>query len=249
VYSRLLATIGSRDAPIDESLLMNTLGLSRAPVKQETLQPALSNLPEAKREEFPSVKYWSRHEWSASEDLQVASIGAPGKVRAAQGENVTMKFVEDENGNVIDGYRASSIRKFARLLWAGLSNAGRAPKSWGKVDAQTSSQFQIEMCQKFPELRLCEGNWKVDLIATMNYPSWSSNQAKEKEENRKCASAGPLPDPKRPKPVSSIALRAQMPADHAADDGPPPAPVTLEPAVYASHVRLMVWCWYSVNFV
>jgi hypothetical protein len=193
-------------------------------------------LPEVKREEYPLVKYWSRHEWSASEDLQVASIGAPGKTRAAQGENVSMKFVEDENGNVIDGHRASSIRKLARSLWAGLSKAGKAPKSWGKVDAQTSSQFQIEMCRKFPELRLCEGNWKVDFIATMNYPSWSSNQAKEKEENRKRASAGPLPEPKRPKPlaVPSIAHQAQTPADHATDEGPPPVPV-----VHSSCVRQM----------
>jgi hypothetical protein len=228
---------------------MNILGLSGAPVKQETLLPALSALPEAERENFSAVKYWSRHEWSASEDLQVASIGAPGKARAAQGENVSMKFVEDENGNVIDGYRASSIRKLARSLWAGLSKAGKAPKSWGKVDAQTSSQFQIEMCRKFPELRLCEGNWKVDLIATMNYPSWFSNQAKEKEENRKRAYAGPLPDSKRPKPASSIALRAQTPADHATDDGPLPAPVLVQKNVCASHVRQTLWCWYSVDIV
>jgi hypothetical protein len=218
---------------------MNSLGPSGA----------LGALPEAEREEFPFIKYWFRHEWSASEDLQVASIGAPGKARAAQGENVSMKFVEDENGNVIDGYRACSIRKFARSLWAGLSKAGKAPKSWGKVDAQTSSQFQTEMCRKFPELRLCEGNWKVDLIATMNYPSWSSNQAKEKEESRKRASAGPLPNPKRPKPASSIALQAQTPADHATNDRPQPAPVTAEPNVSASCVCQVLWFPYSVDLI
>jgi hypothetical protein len=226
--------------PIDESPSMNTLGLSGAPFKQETPLPPLGVLPDAQRDEFPSVKYWCRHEWSASEDLQVASIGAPGKARAAQGENVSMKFVEDENGNVIDGYRASSIRKFARSLWAGLSKAGKAPKSWGKVDAQTSSHFQIEMGRKFTELRLCEGNWKVDLIATMNYPSWFSNQAKEREENRKRASAGPLPDPKRPKPASSIALQVQMPTDHPTDNGPlpvPAAPATVERPATTMEIR------------
>jgi hypothetical protein len=239
--------------PFDESPSTNTLGLSV--VKQETPMPVLSALPEAECEDFPLVKYWSRHEWSASEDLQVASIGAPGKARAAQGENVTMKFVEDENGNIIDGYRASSIRKFARSLWAGLSNAGKAPKSWGKVDAQTSSQFQIEMGRKFSELRLCEGNWKVDLIATMNYPSWYSNQAKEKEENGKCASTGPLLDPKRPKPAldSSNAVRAlskKKPADHPTDDGPLPAPVTFKEAnARASRVRQTLGRQYSIDFV
>ena len=143
--------------------------------------PFLSDLPEAKREDFPLIKYWSQHEWTASDDSQVASIGAPGKARAAQGENISMKFVEDENGDVIDGFKAISIRKFARSLWAGLSKAGRAPKSWGRADAQTSSQFQIEMCQKFPELKLCEGNWKVDLIATITIHHGTATRRKKTE--------------------------------------------------------------------
>ncbi|KAF8236451.1 hypothetical protein L208DRAFT_1251726 [Tricholoma matsutake] len=160
---------------MDESHPKNTLGLSEVSVKQETPLPVLSALPEAEGEDFPLVKYWFRYEWSASDDLQVASI--------AQGENISLKFIEDENGNTIDGYRATAIHKLAHLLWVGLSNAGKAPKSWGKVDAETSSQFQIKMCQNFPELRLCEGNWKVDLIVTLNYPSWYSTHVKEKEEN------------------------------------------------------------------
>jgi hypothetical protein len=224
---------------MDDSHPKNTLGLFA--VKQETPLPVLSALPEAEREDFPLVKYWCRHEWTASDDLQVASIGAPGKSRAAQGENVSLKFVEDENGNAIDGYKATAIRKFARSLWAGLSNAGKAPKSWGKVDAETSSQFQIEMCRKFPELRLCEGNWKVDLIATMNYPSWYSNQAKEKEENRKRASAGPLPDSKRPKPALDSSNPVHAPSktkEHATGDRPLPAQVTVKAAnARASRVR------------
>jgi hypothetical protein len=144
-----------------------------------------------------------------------------------------LKFVEDENGYTIDGYRATAICKFACSLWTGLSNARKAPKSWGKVDAETSSQFQIEMCQKFPELRLCKRNWKVDLIVTMNYPSWYSNQAREKEENRKCASVGPLPDLKRAK----LALNSSNPVrtlskmkEPVTGDRPLPAQVTIKAA-------------------
>ena len=91
--------------------------------------------------------------------------------------------------DVIDSYKASSICKYAHLLWAGLSNAGRALKSWEKVDAQTSLRFQIKMCQKFPELRLCEGNWKVDLWP-IHHGSATRQKKRKKTEN------GPLPDPK-----------------------------------------------------
>jgi hypothetical protein len=62
----------------------------------------LISLPVADREDYPLVKYWYRHEWTAAEQSQVAMIGAPGRARASQGENVTMRFVEDENGIVID---------------------------------------------------------------------------------------------------------------------------------------------------
>jgi len=72
-------------------------------------------------------------------------IGAPGKARASQGENVTMWFVEDQNGVVVDGFRASAIRKFSREIWLGLANIGKAPKTWGKIDARVAAEYRTEM--------------------------------------------------------------------------------------------------------
>ncbi|KAF8237525.1 hypothetical protein L208DRAFT_1247089 [Tricholoma matsutake] len=96
---------------------------------------------------------------------------AQGKTCAAQGENVTLRFIEDENGTVIDGFRAMVMHRFARELWAGLNSIGKAPKTWGKVDAAVAAQYWNEMEWKFPELRLCDNHWRSDFIATLNYPS------------------------------------------------------------------------------
>jgi hypothetical protein len=170
----------------------------------------LKTLPAAERENYPLVKYWYRHEWNAAELNVVAHIGAGthGKARAAQGENVTLRFIEDEDGNIIDGFRATTVRRFARELWASLNSVGKAPKTWGKVDASIAAQYRNEMERKFPELHLCDNSWKADLIATLNYPSWYNNNV-EKEGNSKRMSDDPLPDTKRPRssadgPVTSI---------------------------------------------
>ena len=85
---------------------------------------------------------------------QVAHIGAQGKARAAQGENVTLKFIEDKNRNIIDGFRVTAMQRFARELWVGLNSVGKAPKTWDKVDAAVASQYRNEMERKFSELRL-----------------------------------------------------------------------------------------------
>lgn len=144
-------------------------------IKENLLNASLITLPNANGEDYPLLKYWYKHEWTTAENSQVAMIGAPGKAWASQGANVTLQFVEDENGDIIDGFRATAICKFSWEIWSGLGNIGKALKTWGKVDAKVAAEYRTEIGQKFPELWLCEGNWKADLIATLNYPSWYNN--------------------------------------------------------------------------
>lgn len=161
-------------------------------IKSEHLSIPLSTLPTAEWEAYPLVKFWYRHEWNTAENNQVAHVGAgaQGKTHAAQGENVTLKFIKDENGMVSGLLQCE--------LWASLTGIGKAPKTWGKVDAGVAAQYQNEMEQKFSELSLCDNHWKADFIATLNYPLWYNNNV-EKDEHLKCASANPTPDAKRPR--------------------------------------------------
>ena len=183
---------------------------AHSPFKTEDL----SSTPSAERKDFLLVKFWYRHEWNTAENNQVAHIGAGahGKTRAAQGENVTLRFVEDENGNVVDGFRASAMRRFARELWTSLNGIGKAPKTWGKVDATVATQYRNEMERRFSELRLCDNHWKADIIATLNYPSWYNNNV-EKEELKRASPDSP-PNAKR--------LRASADAPVAPSVHPPP---------------------------
>jgi hypothetical protein len=130
----------------------------------------------AQKDDYPNVKFWARQDWNeAKQDIGTHRQGERGRSRAAQGVNVAMRYIEDENGQVIDGHRASAIRKLARSIWIALANTGKAPAKWSQADIVVAQSYRREMRHHFPELRLCENDWKVDLIASDNYPSWYSH--------------------------------------------------------------------------
>lgn len=70
--------------------------------------------------------------------------------------------------------RASEIRRFARSIWVLLGKQGTPPATWGAADVETRRMYCLEMCSRFPELKLCDLDWKAEQIATDNYPSWHS---------------------------------------------------------------------------
>ena len=105
---------------------------------------------------------------------ETSSGSQHGRTHAAQGINVGMRYVKDKDSVMIDGTRASAIRKAAHLIWVhiSLNNPRGPPPTWGKADVNMVQGYHSEMCQQFPELKLCESNWKANQIATDNYPSW-----------------------------------------------------------------------------
>lgn len=50
-----------------------------------------------------------------------------GKTRVAQNINVTMRYVEKENGDVVDSTRAAAMRKFAHSIWVAVGKNGTVP--------------------------------------------------------------------------------------------------------------------------
>jgi len=83
-----------------------------------------------------------------------------------------MRYVELEDGTVINGDRAGEIRKFARSIWVSFSKKGPPPSKWGQADIEMRKTYCKEMGHRFPELTYCDLDWKAEQIATDNYPSW-----------------------------------------------------------------------------
>jgi hypothetical protein len=129
-----------------------------------------------RQEDYPKIKFWFKRQWTEFlNDHPVNATSGPqarGRSRAAQGINVSMQYVQLEDGTTISGDRATEIRKFARAIWVSFSKTGAPPSKWGQADIQTRQQYVSGIESRFPELRLCDLEWKSDQIATDNYPSW-----------------------------------------------------------------------------
>jgi hypothetical protein len=95
-----------------------------------------------------------------------------------RGINISMRYVEDEHGVPIDGFRVKTILGAAHQLFFQLWEVKRHPKTWGAAGTETLQAYCQEMEQQFPELALCTNSWKSKYIATQNYPSWYNSHGK-----------------------------------------------------------------------
>ena len=172
-----------------------------------------------KREDYPNIMYWFRHEYLAAlaegritsiDDAPVKAQGAEhnevdddddgeegmgvreqssgvpkakrGKGRASQGENVKMRYIKHENGDIIDGWRGTDIRRYARSIFVGFALEGKLFPSWVKgADAATHTNYYRQMVARFPKVGLCELDWKSEQIASEIYSQWRTHWMNKNE--------------------------------------------------------------------
>ncbi|KAJ7705823.1 hypothetical protein B0H16DRAFT_1704474 [Mycena metata] len=167
VYDLLKARPMSTSEP---GLAASDLGLS---AMQATLSP--------KKSDYPLVQFWYRHEYNAFLDKNKgeSTVEGPqrrGNSRASQGINVAMLYVCDEDGKIIDGFRATAIRALTHAFLGRLEEKGLAPVTWGKGGLDMHRNLSAAICAKFPEMGLCENDWKVQYMVTNMYSSWYTHR-------------------------------------------------------------------------
>ena len=87
-----------------------------------------------------------------------------------------MRYIQHENGDVIDGWRATDIRRFARSIFVGFALQGKVFQSWVEgVDAASRLSYYRDMVARYPEVGLCELDWKREQIASKIYSQWRSH--------------------------------------------------------------------------
>ncbi|KAH9918946.1 uncharacterized protein BXZ73DRAFT_80482, partial [Epithele typhae] len=188
--------------------------------------------PPLKDSDFPEVTTWYPHQWhkirktlsTVTDPLADLAVDATspsqgdsvkskrGGARAAKGINVTMRFVQDSDGEVVDGYRAKAMRNRARAIWSRFREGGRTmPATWGGARATVRTDYANEMEEAFPELRYGADQWKAHAIATLTYPNWhkrgdvDSDDEDSDDEQETTASRkrrAPQPKPARPSKIS-----------------------------------------------
>ena len=96
---------------------------------------------------YPKVRFWFRKDWvnQKKEGLGVMKVNESSTTRdkgqGPVGINVTLCYMEDEQGVVVDGFRTSEMHKFAQSIWNQLAGAKKAPRSWGKAKLDVAAHY------------------------------------------------------------------------------------------------------------
>jgi hypothetical protein len=150
------------------------------------------------REQYPNVKYWFKEDWKCTDSDENDAVimnemeGTKGPGRVAQGINVTARFVEDANGNMLNGWRVSDMRSLSQQIFHQLHQRNLAPEQWRKATREALMYYLSEMYSAFPELRFCDGHWKANRLASRQYSGWyHTNVSKRGVKKEDADSADP----------------------------------------------------------
>ena len=87
--------------------------------------------------------------------------------------NVSMCYVQWEDGTIINGHVAKTICQHAHSIFIIFTQQGQLLTVWSDVDANCCSYYYDEMATHFEELGFCDYDWKANQIAMNVYPSWT----------------------------------------------------------------------------
>ena len=171
-----------------------------AVARSAPLAPILSSAPPLARgdrmEDYPSMRFWKRADYidwcrrqrnlapiqkkrTADEafDSDVEVIDPP--------DDKTHAYLEHKDGQPFSQDDVKWVSRVARSIWTDLQKADKAPKRWGQISSQALTEFFDKMTAHFPDLALCENNWKIYHYATQTYPSWSQTWIRKAKKPKK----------------------------------------------------------------
>ncbi|KAF8166501.1 hypothetical protein BJ912DRAFT_1092472 [Pholiota molesta] len=190
-HDALVGAIGHRlDSPALPALPTTvTLDLSAPAIRVPDAYLGLT--PENAASRFPKITLWHQNDYKIvkqgkkdSADILQVGKAKPlrGRARMNEGENVTLGFVELENGTIIDGDTAGFIREELRSVYHELKAKGMLPKTWGSIGVTARSFVLSHMYSKFPYLLLCHNDWKVIAIAGPILSQWWNAENKRSKK-------------------------------------------------------------------
>jgi hypothetical protein len=118
--------------------------------------------PIAEEDDHDAVRFWKKSEWQNFEEGE----------RKRNRNTVKFSFICDESGDSVSSSRIDEIGDAAKLAWNELYHFRLAPTTWAKKIDRANEYFSNTMRTKFPEFRLCQGDWKLQEFATERYPAW-----------------------------------------------------------------------------
>ncbi|KAL1740912.1 hypothetical protein HDZ31DRAFT_46513, partial [Schizophyllum fasciatum] len=174
-YNALLERLPSEGSPIIPG--ENTSRVRSGPLSTlaEAALRAVHNPPRIitlNRKDYRRIHFWYWSEFSArmKGQLDVTPLGPEEEEEESPG---AYRFLEDEAGHCVEERKLITMREVLYSLWHTLLQVpGLLPEKWGKASFEVKMYVWATMEEAFVELRFCDGHWKAQRLATLNYPWW-----------------------------------------------------------------------------
>ena len=134
------------------------------------------------RADFPWINYWTQKDWTAHKaSIQQGGITSSDDLPDA----AVLDFIESEEGVTVSHERIAAIRRSSRELFVSLRmkyerNQRAVPKNWGSMNHGDKEFHREKIKEQYPELVLCEADWKSEQVATQTYSGWYRTHVKPK---------------------------------------------------------------------
>ncbi|KAG1771400.1 hypothetical protein EV702DRAFT_1202007 [Suillus placidus] len=184
--------LSAQVATLQNSFVAFTTSLGQNPINTTTTTAATgtgnSSMKEADKEldpaDYQGIKFWTCSKWShhlqaiknvtkIDRNSSEACTSMRGSSRLAKGENVACQFIEDADGEPVDGHRAKTMRNvFSSYLHQLNQGDVKLPPTWSQVALDIKEGFYHAIRSNHVEFRYCADNWKAEYLATHNYSQW-----------------------------------------------------------------------------
>ena len=270
LYSNLLENI-SNPVPKAETLKAHTT-TSSTPLAMTNSSPDCSHI-QLKQDNYPNIPFWTRRQWDKHVQRlkDIGNWDAGNRAEDIQ-PSVALGFITNEDGASITEAQAAEVCDVARSIFCQLAESKPAPSTWSRAPMGSMLIYRRDMYKVFPDLMLCESHWKVQYIATAQYPSWyrnpknrisrtedtddaSTNNYKRKGTSESNHSVSHKKQKKNPVQVSHRSLaHPQAPSElpcspsHVSHTQPKSHPPIAEPASTRAEDLLGMWYYTYVQY-
>lgn len=195
----------------------------------------------------PRVRFWHAKDWNGR-------VSEPGKKGGHDGsKNIAQLFVEDENGNSVEGTEAKEIRETLRSLMHSLVWTGQAASTYDTLSYEAKVYIHVMLSRRWPFLLFCEyGTWKINLLIKQMLSGFASTHIKtegsddeamsKSSKKRRRNGTTPLADSRGASATPQVTRTVQalsIPARSIPDPLPPlpPVPQPMDIDISSLHVQ------------
>ncbi|KIJ53710.1 hypothetical protein M422DRAFT_241955 [Sphaerobolus stellatus SS14] len=83
-----------------------------------------------------------------------------------------LRFMQYKDGKEVDRDDIGHLRRDMRICWKEMQKAKMAPPKWSVLCKTAQTYFRNTLYTDYPFLMLCKNHWKLDALATLDYPSY-----------------------------------------------------------------------------